>query len=277
MLKGQSKNCVAIDGQDMHQVFLNNTLPSEEMTMHHITLQHGNAEEYGGCLLNESGRVKLDHVVIKDCFAYASAGGLRNNAEMHLYKTAILRNYAYFEGTGGLSNHGVMTITDSYIDGNTGEEGAGGILNGHDGHLLMTNVQVKNNQTTDGDYDSPWEGPGGGIINAGQLTMTGGYIMHNHGNWGGGLFNATHTWTGITATVTLHNVRIEQNTGNGAGGGILNMDGVVNITEGSTVCQNRVLYHWIHQIPMESNVEGDGTTVADADSVICLTPLQAGM
>ena len=101
------------------------------------------------------------------------------------------------------SGRGVLTLVRSTVSGNTG----GGIENRWQASIVDS--KVMNNTTT---------ANGGGIANLyegatanfrGVLSITGSKVMNNTASNGGGIFNS-----GTPDVVTLHNVKIKNNTPN---------------------------------------------------------------
>jgi len=79
-------------------------------------------------------------------------------------------------------------------------------------------------------------GPGGGIYNGGTLTVLRSKITQNVTNQdGGGIFNASFN---LVTPVTVSGSAISNNVADGSGGGISNFGGIVTMT-GSTVSGNR--------------------------------------
>jgi hypothetical protein len=78
---------------------------------------------------------------------------------------------------------------------------------------------------------------GGGIFNAGTLTLSDSAVLNNFGQLGAGIFNSnTGTLTLSKTTVSLNSVDLVTNAG---GGGIYNFEGTVTLSE-STVSNNGV-------------------------------------
>ncbi len=78
---------------------------------------------------------------------------------------------------GAIYNAGNLTITNSLIEGNTADKGAG-IYNGSSGVLWLENVTIYGNNATDGD--------GGGLLNKGTATLRNVTIAANSSDSDGG-------------------------------------------------------------------------------------------
>jgi hypothetical protein len=149
---------------------------------------------------------------------------------------------------GGVLNHGTLTLTNVTITHNEGIQTAGGIANDSDGMLTLINSTVNDNtsadqlggqggglfnlgtasliNTTVSGNSAPAQG--GGIENRGQLRVTNSRIINNTTQAiGGGL--ESHSIVGLpTATATLINTSVSNNTAF-TGGGLYN-DSILTVT-----------------------------------------------
>ena len=123
---------------------------------------------------------------------------------------------------GGIVNHGMLSLTDSTISGNSSSILGGGIYN--EGTLTLTNCTVSGNSSFDG----------GGIDGgSGALTVTDSTVSGNSATYGGGIFVAIGTSAMISgSTISGHTIT-------GDGGGIRN-DGGLTVTD-STISGNSSL------------------------------------
>ncbi len=141
---------------------------------------------------------------------------------------------------GGIFNQGTLTLKDVAVTGNTANYG-GGIYNAATGTVKMNGGSITGN-SDNGPTDEPPEGEfpecGGGIKNAGTMTLIDVTITGNTADYGGGINNAgtltlkdvavtgnTANYGGgiynvATGTLTLNDVTITGNTANNFGGGI---------------------------------------------------------
>jgi hypothetical protein len=114
-------------------------------------------------------------------------------------------------GAGGISNGGILTITESVIDNNVNDGmGGGGIRN--TGTLTILQSFITNNL---GFFDA------GGILSTGTATITNSTIAHNRSEGAGGVNNGLFASPGPMlpdATMTITNSTISNNQGDGSGG-----------------------------------------------------------
>jgi hypothetical protein len=164
-------------------------------------------------------------------------------------------------GGGGIRNSGDLTLTHSIVSGNYGEPKGGGIANDSGAGLEIFRCKISGNET----YHAGETGlGGGGIYNAGTLTITESLVSGNTADdgtsktdHGGGVYNHDGVMTmelvtvaGNTATgsggglhisqggggsTTIRNVTVTGNTGQGGGG--VNVSG----TSGSTTINNATI------------------------------------
>lgn len=235
------------------------------------TFTGNRAEDYGAALFAEGGSLVVTNSLFQDNHitgtpepkSIEGAGGA-----MHIYSPAtifdseIISNTATAYG-GGIFSRGVMTLTQTLVEGNQAPYG-GGVYNaqgytiadtsvisdnvatsamligGDDagfggggientGVFTMTNSTVSGNSTV---------GNGGGIVSSGTLTVTNSTISSNRAAGdGGGIFSrqiytSELPWFGISS---LNNVTVAGNTadsdgdGTGDGGGIANTEDEVEI------------------------------------------------
>lgn len=125
--------------------------------------------------------------------------------------------------SGGISNAGTLTVTNSTISGNQATAG-GGIDNR--GTLNITNSTLSNNQGFNG---------GGGIYNDGMITMTDSTVSDNQADYfagGGGIYSYEGT------VVVINSIFSGNRSGEwGQGGGGIHSSGTVSITN-STFTNN---------------------------------------
>jgi hypothetical protein len=98
---------------------------------------------------------------------------------------------------GGVSNYGMLTITNSTIDSNQVWLEGGGIYNW--GTLTVTNSTISGNGATGQHDGQPW-GHGGGIL--GSVTLTNSTLSGNYASLSGG---------GIDGAATLGNTILNAN------------------------------------------------------------------
>src|SRR5262249_47236984 len=83
------------------------------------------------------------------------------------------------------------------------------------------------------------EREGGGIFNAGILTLTDVAVVGNQANVGAGIFNEGEARLTINASVIRQNEAVRPESGGSEGGGIVNRPGArLTIANGSVITQN---------------------------------------
>jgi hypothetical protein len=129
----------------------------------------------------------------------------------------------------GISNEGILTLTNSTVSGNSSEYAGGGIFNDVRGAMTLINSTVSGNSAAQS---------GGGIENGGTMTLSTSSLSGNYGaHSGGGIFN----YGRLALTNSLISSNHTGSTGpiinfSGSGGGIFNY-GTITVT-GSTFLGN---------------------------------------
>jgi len=151
-------------------------------------------------------------------------GGISSFGEITISESIISGNTAPYEG-GGILNSGKLTITNSTISGNTANEG-GAIYNVGSNISTISGCIISNN------YHINFGGGGGGIYNAGPLTITNSTISGNYADYnsmGGGIYNV--------GPLTINDSTISGNVGGHYGGGIIGRGETITINN-STITNN---------------------------------------
>ena len=166
---------------------------------------------------------------------HVSSGG-----SLHLFGLGLRygRDASDFGG-GAIFNRGVLRVERSAIYQNTKTTGPGfhtvggaGISNR--GQALILHSEIGDNVVTEDEFVN---GLGGGILNIGEMEITGSFIYRNRAvRFGGGIFN-TEGALRVTATAVYDNVA-EDSDGFGGGGGIEIQTGNV-IINSSTIARNQ--------------------------------------
>jgi hypothetical protein len=141
-------------------------------------------------------------------------------------------------GGGAIFNRGTLTIERVAIYQNTKTTGPGfhtvggaGISNR--GHALILQSEISGNVVTEDEFVN---GLGGGILNLGDMEITGSFIYRNRSvRFGGGIFN-TEGALKITDSAVFDNVALDSE-GFGGGGGIEIQTGS-SIINTSTIARN---------------------------------------
>ena len=156
-----------------------------------------------------------------------SGGGISNNGVLTVSNTAISGNSAY-DG-GGVSNNGSLTLSHSRISNNQANQLGGGVYN--NGTLTVSDTNISRNLALIS---------GGGIYNNGRLTVSHATISSDGADYdGGGIYS------GNSGIVTVSHTIISGNVGNSylleataypSGGGIYNT-GMLTAS-GTTITRN---------------------------------------
>ncbi|NNE18553.1 MAG: hypothetical protein HKN10_08765 [Myxococcales bacterium] len=119
---------------------------------------------------------------------------------------------------GGIRNEAILTLTDVVVNGNQVPQGwGGGICNL--GELTALEVNVVENRAAD--LGNPQDNPqrGGGIYNAGTMTLSKVLVSNNVSDFGGGIYNAGTASSGEDCSYPC--VEILDNMAQaGSGGGV---------------------------------------------------------
>jgi hypothetical protein len=127
------------------------------------------------------------------------------------------------QGESGITNAGTLTLKSSVVSGNQAAIAGAGILN------LSTGTATVQDSTVTG--NSAFLGSGGGILNAGTMSLQHSTVSHNGtGAAGGGIYNQ--------GALTLQASTVSDNGAYGPGGGIANQ-GALTLQD-STVSDNLV-------------------------------------
>ena len=149
-----------------------------DLTLQDLTVRGGDSSgtQYasGGAIQLLVGTVTLDHVTLSDNVSGQDGGavdvGQAPLAKL-VVKDALIRNNTAAYNGGGINDDGLLTVTNSTIEGNTagGVEGGGGVFVTDNGSATITGSMVAGNQA--------WIG--GGIFSQGSLTVSGSVISGN--------------------------------------------------------------------------------------------------
>ena len=239
-------NLVTLSGAGTNRLF-DIQASNAALTLTNIILTNGNASAggnqptQGGAILNEGGRLVLDHVTIHNSQSYFAGGAIRdvngttivmnslieNNQSQYgggidsggsltLINTIVQNNHATVHEGGGLDVGGTVVISNSQISGNTangiGNGGGGGLNITASGRVSISGSQLSANQTP----TQTTAATGGAIRNFGVLTVTQSTLNGNSANDGGAIYDEN------TSTATLNNVIVSGNSGYDGGGAIYN-------------------------------------------------------
>jgi hypothetical protein len=204
----------------------------------------------GGITLDGTGSVaifsvtptvtlSLKNITLNQAYGGASDGGaIKNHGTLYLDNSIIQSSRTDSSHSGGaIFSDGPLFITNSTLQDN--QAGSAGALFANFGQASVTisNSTFQRNQAIDTTF-----GYGGAIWvgEKAQVFITGGAIISNSAQFGGGLY-VTATAT-VTLTSTGAPAIVSGNTATGAGGGIYNTGGSVTLTNatlsGNSATQN---------------------------------------
>lgn len=199
----------------------------EDLTLNDCIISN-NLAGSGAGLFSRLGSATVTNTSFSANVASTSGGAIQNEASMSLSDSTISGNSASFSGAG-IYNNGTLFIHSTQVTSNTASSSGspllrgGGIFNSQYGALDMRFSQVTGNRA----------GNGGGLFNAGELTVRHSALSANFGYNGGGI----QIRDGIA---TLTDTQISDHTEGGRGGGIHLFEGQLHIV-GSTLSGNSVL------------------------------------
>jgi hypothetical protein len=227
-IDGSASPNLAISG-DRHSTVLD-VADNVTATLRQLTIKDGHVDyPGGGGGIHNSGTLKLIGSSISDNTAAFGGGIYNDNGNLVLAGSAVSNNVSSFEGGGIWSIGGSLIITDSMVSNNTATLGGGGIYVIYGSATLERGIITANITRNSG---------GGGIYHSyGDITLTDSAVSgnvamgENSDGGGGGVYNDEGTMKLVRSTL-LNNVSTS------VGGGIRN-NGIVDVTEGTTVSDNR--------------------------------------
>jgi len=154
--------------------FLEDNGPEEE----HEDVGPTQPEVRGGGVFNDGTLTLVNTTVVQN--TGLAGGGIWNDGDLALTESHVFQNVAIDDEGGGIHNAraGTLTLTKSTVEANRAN-GGGGISN--DGMLMVTESQVSWNEAGE---------RGGGLLNNGALTLSAAELYQNHaGETGGGVEN----------------------------------------------------------------------------------------
>ncbi len=194
-----------------------NRSSASKLTLVNSTISRNQAVgTYGGGVANE-GTFIGSGLIFTGNLALNLGGGVFNSSGGHVdLSSSSFNNNTALDGGGGLANVGVMQVAQANVRSNVSNKAGGGLYNDVGGNLTVGSTNIFSNTAT--------SLQGGGISNAGMLTLTQSLLALNVASVksGGGLYN------GDTGTAQLTNVTISDNAAT-AGNGIQNVTGILSI------------------------------------------------
>jgi hypothetical protein len=189
----------------------------------------GNHAGTGGAVFNDgSGVLTLNGCTVSNNTA-GNAGGIENQGQqMTILNCQVVNNTASGFG-GGVINWSHLDVIDSLIAGNSAQTADGGGIYNSFGVVTVTESTLDGN--TAGGY-------GGGFFNGAALTLDRSTLSNNTaGNSGGGLLVYTTAATTITNSTVANNMALGTSQSSGGGGIALYIFANVTV-ESSTIAGN---------------------------------------
>ncbi len=226
-IQGADAGTTVIDANKIDRVI--NLGSVAAATISGLTIKNGSGPGIGGGILNRGALTLTNSVVTGNQTSSGSAGGgICSLGTLILNNTVVTANVANGGNAGGVFSQGSATLNDSSITENRTTNGGygGGVLN--NGTMAINRSLISGNQAAPQSGNTV-AGQGGGIWNAsGVLTMTNSTVSNNSafGNGGGIENNAT---ANVVFCTIAGNLTDSYAAGTGAGGGISNSGGTVNL------------------------------------------------
>ena len=264
-IKGPGSALLSIDADRRSRVF--NVAQSGSLHVEAATISGGNWFPYGGGVYN-AGTLDLNDVTVSGSGSI-DGGGIYNAASAGLSLTdAVLSGNEAGNCGGGLCNLGSATLTNVSLLNNKGNYGGGGVCNRSAGTARRSTAArpwetptapSTSNRARRPFPMSPFSGnssnsSGGGMLNAGVLTLRDSTITANTAQHGAGLSNS--------GTLTIDTVTISENSTNGFGGGVWNVAGSITLTN-SNVSDNSAGFGGGINNARGGTMTITGTTVSD--------------
>jgi CSLREA domain-containing protein/uncharacterized repeat protein (TIGR01451 family) len=179
-----------------------------------------NSADYGGGIYNSgNGTVNVSNSTITHFNSATYGGAIYNDNKINLTNTTLDGNDANFGG-GIYNDSGTVVITGCTLSNNSSYH-SGGITFGAGGGIYNVNAAVVNviNSTLYDNGNDNGSATGGGIYNAGTLTVTNSTLTLNYiGGAGGGIFNDSTGTATIKSTIIADNDIVTGSTGSIVGG-----------------------------------------------------------
>jgi hypothetical protein len=189
----------------------------------------GNHSGTGGAVFNDgNGTMTLNGCLVSNNTA-GNAGGIENQGQqMTIINSQVVNNTANLFG-GGVINWSHLDVIDSLIAGNSAQTYDGGGIYNANGVVTVTESTLDGN--TAGGY-------GGGFFNGAALTLARSTLSNNTaGNSGGGLAVYSPNATAITNSTVANNTAL--GTTQSSGGGGIALINLAHVTvESSTIAGN---------------------------------------
>ena len=179
------------------------------MTLRKSTVSDNSAGVFTGGIGNSGTLILYDSSVSSNSAGHN--GGIGNGGELTLHNSLVNDNVArgFGGGAAGIANGGTLAMYDTAVTGNEAQTFGGGILNG--GTLTMQGGTLADNTAQ--------ESVGGGLWNTNSArasaSLSDATVTRNTAEHGGGIYNA--------GQLTLSETTVNGNTATCTGGGLYNV------------------------------------------------------
>jgi CSLREA domain-containing protein len=189
------------------------------LTIIDSTISGNSTSGWGGGIANREGTVTLRNSTVSDNSAGNSGGGIYNSGgSLTLENASVSVNSAMSGGgifsIGLYAVTGLVTVTQSTIDGNTALNGSGGGISNQGGRFTVVDSNIVNNSALDTGFG---DSGGGGISSNGALTLSNTNVSNNAAGTGGGI--------SAMGVVSITDSRIAANHARRFGGGGIKQHG----------------------------------------------------
>ena len=174
-----------------------------------------------------------------------TGGTILNNGTLTLTDNHFYGNSARCEGGAIFNGHTLTMITSRVSDNTSGNGNGGGIYNGFQRTLTITNSTISNNTAAPGFPDTHNLAGGGGILNSGRLTITNRTVSSNTANVGTGIQN-------VNGTTAVSNSTISGNLARLRGGGIFEFGAITAPKRALRISSSSSVAKWMLHNHFES-------------------------
>lgn len=187
--------------------FDNTPAANDTSKIAYCRLQYGKAtgtppEDNGGALyIKNFAKVIISNCRIANCTASYGGGIYSESSDLIIRNNKIANNMSSVSDGGGIFCSGNPTITGNTISNNTSNANAGGIYCDSNGHLVL-----KNNIITNNNAFNVANNTGGGIYcNGGPSVISNNTISNNKASSGGGIYCSPYCIATISNNIVSGN------------------------------------------------------------------------
>lgn len=157
-----SPNGVVLDGQNIITIF--HISSGVNVSLSHLTLQHGIGYNYGGAIYSDSGNLTVNSCTFANNSALSGGAAIENwNGTATIINSTFASNTVgtdVYGGTGAaIQSYGTLVIANSTITGNNAAGGSaggsgGGVAASNGSLVLLSTIVAGNTATSDPDISS---------------------------------------------------------------------------------------------------------------------------